>query len=149
NLLAIRAVRQSPQVRVGGLIDLHAASVTESHRRIWKVCIRQNSKNVRWRPGKWTKIGEKLLFRITQRMGRAADDVFQVEVINLESRLSRQKFLNHRLARLQNLRLDVGGLSSEIRCELHHLLLHPLMLRVARILIGKQTRINVESSKVF
>jgi hypothetical protein len=142
HLFAIGAVWQRPQIAEPCLIELHRAAVAQRDRRVRKIGVRKNIERTRWSGGQRADIGEQFLLAVAERVGLAADDVLEVEAIDLEPRLRRDEALDRGLANLQNLRLDKGGLRTERRAELGHFLPHPLMLAVARVLVGLHAGID-------
>jgi hypothetical protein len=79
----------------------------------------------------------------------ATDHVAQVEGIRLQARLGADEPFDGRLVRLEDLGLDVGRRRGELRGDLHHLLLHALVRRVAGVLIGEHARVDVEPRQLL
>ena len=144
HLLAIRAVRQRAQIVERGLVELHRSAVAQRDGRIREVRVREDVEGPRWPLSQRAGVGEELLFVVGERVRLAAQDVFEVDAVHLQPRLSGEEPLDRRLPCLQNLRLDVGGLRAERRSQLRHLLPHALALAVARVLVGFHARVDVE-----
>ena len=149
HLLAIRAIGQRAQRRITRLVDLDRLAVGERHGRIRKIGVRENVEHARRRAGERTRIRENLFLGVAERVRRATDDVAQVEGIGFQARLGADEPFDGRLVRLEDLGLDVGGRRGELRGNLHHLLLHALVRRVARVLIGEHARVDVEPRQLL
>jgi hypothetical protein len=80
---------------------------------------------------------------------RTTDDVVEVEVVGLETRLGGDEAIHGLLADLEQLRLDVRSLRGERGVELLHLLLHALRPRVPRVLIGQHARVDVQPRQLL
>jgi hypothetical protein len=146
---AVVAVRPGAQLSVARLIDLGLAAVAQRDRRIGKVGIRQDAVDVRRRPGHRPRFGEKLLLGIGQRVRRAADDVVEVEVVDLQATLRGDEAIDRLAADVQDLGLDVGGLRREAGVDLLHLLLHAVRARRPRVLVGEHAGVDVEARQLL
>jgi hypothetical protein len=125
-------------------IELDLLAVAQRHRRKGEVGVREDV--VDRRPGGRDDRGggEQALLGVAQRVRAPALDVIEVVLIGLQPRLLRGPLVERRLVDLQDLGLDEGHLLAELGAHLLHLLLHPLVLRHARVLVRDQAGVQVD-----
>ena len=145
DLFAIGPIGEHAEIGVAGLIDLDRPPVAQRDRGIREIGVRENSVHFARAAGHRTRVGEELLFGFPERMGCAPSDVFEVETIDLQPRLGGQKALDSPFGKPQDLGLDERRLRAERRRQLHHLLLHALVLCVAGVFVREQARVGEEA----
>ena len=130
-------------------VEPHALAVAQRDRRIRKVGVRQDSVDRRRTVGQDRGARQQLLLGIGPRVGAATLDVVEVHPIDLEPGLLGNESLDDRRLDLQDLRLDIGRLGAELGGQLHHLLLHALVLADACVLVGLHARVDVGSRELL
>ena len=149
HLLAVGAIGQRAQIAERRLIELDGAAVAERHRRVREIGVREDAVDVGRRPRERAGGGENLLLVLAERVRGPPRDILDVEAIDLEPRFRGEEAIERRFAGAQELRLDERRLGGERGGQLHHLLLHALVRRVARVLIGQHACVRVEARQLL
>jgi hypothetical protein len=149
HLLAVFAVGHAAIEAEGGRVELHRFVVAKRDRRVREVGVRKDVVGRRAGAGGKRRGGEQFLFRIAERVRTPALDVVEIELEGPEPRLFRHPLVDRGLVDFQDLRLAVGDHLAELRAELLHLLLHPLVLADARVLVGHHAGVDVDPLEIL
>jgi hypothetical protein len=87
HFLAIGAVRQRAQLAECGLIELDVLSRAQRHRGKREVGVGEDVVQTRRIAGERAGVGEQFFLGVAQRVRGAAEDVRQVEAVDLQARL--------------------------------------------------------------